>query len=91
MLGSELELHVFIDDIIIINSTCNLDMLQQIFRRLQNTNLKINPEKCKFYVDQLKYLRHIVDREGIRTDSEKVVGRCHRTVKQIQQFLGVAS
>jgi len=55
-------------------------MLQQIFRRLQDTNLKINPEKCKFYVDQLKYLGHIVDHEGIRTDSEKVraiFGWCH--------------
>jgi len=99
VLGPELEPHVFVylDDIIIINRTFDehLDTLREVFRRLRAAKLRLNPDKCRFCVDQLKYLGHIVDQEGIRTDPEKVRAVAQwpapRTVKQIRQFLGLAS
>jgi len=99
VLGPDLEPHVFVylDDIIIISKTFteHLELLTETFRRLRNAQLRLNPDKCKFCVDKLKYLGHIIDREGIRTDPEKVSAVADwpepRTVKQIRQFIGMAS
>ncbi|KAL6419486.1 hypothetical protein ACFW04_011371 [Cataglyphis niger] len=88
---------VYLDDIIIISKTFDdhLRLLTEVFRRLRDARLRLNPEKCKFCVDQLKYLGHVVDRKGIRTDPEKVSAVANwpepRTVKQVRQFLGMAS
>ncbi|KAL6416740.1 hypothetical protein ACFW04_013184 [Cataglyphis niger] len=88
---------VYLDDIIIISKTFDdhLRLLTEVFRRLRDARLRLNPEKCKFCVNQLKYLGHVVDRKGIRTDPEKVSAVENwpepRTVKQIRQFLGMAS
>ncbi|KAL6418355.1 hypothetical protein ACFW04_012190 [Cataglyphis niger] len=66
---------VYLDDIIIISKTFDehLRLLTEVFRRLRDARLRLNPEKCKFCVDQLKYLGHVVDRKGIRTDPEKTL------------------
>ncbi|XP_011707937.1 PREDICTED: uncharacterized protein K02A2.6-like [Wasmannia auropunctata] len=99
VLGPELEPRVFVylDDIIVISSTFeeHLETLREVFERLRRANLRLNPEKCRFCVDRLKYLGHIVDEEGIRTDPEKTQAVTQwptpQTVKQIRQFLGLAS
>lgn len=66
-----------------------------MFRRLRDAKLKINPEKYRFCVDNLRYLGHIVDRESIRTDPDKVKAirewPAPKTIKHIRQFLDVAS
>jgi len=76
LLGPELEPHVFIylDDIIIVSATFDehLQHLAEVFRRLRNARLRLNPEKCHFCRSELKYLGHIIDQQGIRTDPEKV-------------------
>ncbi|XP_025264171.1 uncharacterized protein LOC112637817 [Camponotus floridanus] len=60
VLGPNLEPHVFVylDDIIVISETFNehLELLTETFRRLREARLKLNPDKCKFCVDQLRYL-----------------------------------
>jgi len=86
-----------LDDIIVISKTFNehLKLLTETFRRLRNAQLRLNPDKYKFCVDKLKYLGHIIDREEIRTDPEKVSAVADwlepRTIKQIRQFIGMAS
>jgi len=92
ILGPELEPYVFVylDDIIVISRTFSehLEMLSETFRRLRDAHLRLNPEKCKFCVDRLKYLGHVIDRDGIRTDPEKVSAVADwpepTTVKQVR-------
>ncbi|KMQ84832.1 reverse ribonuclease integrase, partial [Lasius niger] len=99
VLGPELEPNVFVylDDIIVISETFDrhLHLLTEVFRRLREARLRLNPDKCRFCVERLKYLGHVIDREGIRTDPEKVSAVADwpepRTVKQVRQFLGMAS
>ncbi|KMQ84703.1 reverse ribonuclease integrase [Lasius niger] len=99
VIGPALEPHVFVylDDIIVISSTFDehLKLLAEVFRRLRDARLRLNPAKCRFCVDQLRYLGHVVDRHGIRTDPEKVSAVVNwpepRSVKQVRQFLGMAS
>jgi len=84
-------------DIIVISRTFSehIELLAETFRRLREAHLRLNPEKCKFCVEQLKYLGHVVGRDGIRTDPEKVSAVAEwsepTTIKQIRQFLGMAS
>lgn len=69
ILGPELEPHVFVylDDIIICNNNFDehLATLREVFQRIREARLRLNVEKCRFCVDQLKYLGHVVDKEGI--------------------------
>jgi len=46
--------------------------LKEVFRRLQEENLKVNAFKCHFFKKELKYLGHILTDRVIRTDAEKV-------------------
>jgi len=99
ILGPELEprIFVYLDDIIICNWTFeeHLNTLKEVFRRLREARLQLNPEKCRFCVNQIKYLGHIVDQEGIRTDPGKVSAitdwKVPQTIRHVRQFLGVAS
>lgn len=99
VLGPELEPNVlvYLDDIIIVSQTFDehLRHLTEVFRRLRQAKLRLNPEKCHFCRDQLKYLGHVVDRHGIRTDPEKVSAVSNwpapTTVRRVRQFLGMAS
>jgi len=99
ILGPELEPHVFIylDDIIIVSATFDehIEHLTEVFRRLRDARLRLNPEKCHFCRHELKYLGHIIDHRGIRTDPEKVQAMTQwprpTNVRQIRQFVGLAS
>jgi hypothetical protein len=99
ILGPELEPSVFVylDDIIIVSRTFDehLDTLREVFKRLRAARLRINTEKCRFCTESIKYLGHVIDRAGIRTDPEKtstiINWPAPRTVRQVRQFLGIAS
>jgi len=99
VLGLELEPHTFVylDDIIVISATLDdhLRYLEEVFCRLREARLRVNPDKCHFGLPELKYLGHIVDRRELRTDPEKVKAITQwpnpTTVRQIRQFIGLAS
>ena len=72
----ELERNAFtyLDDIIIVSATKeqHVQHLREVFSRLRAANLRINPDKCEFFKDKLKYLGHVVGVEGVQTDPDKV-------------------
>jgi len=88
--------HLRIFGIIVVSANFHdhLNHLQEIFRRLREARLQLNPEKYHFR-NELKYLGHVIDRRGIRTDPEKTKAIAQwpttTTVKQIRQFIGMAS
>lgn len=98
VLGPKLEPHVqvYLDNIVIASRTFeeHLTHLADVFSRLRHARLRLNPEKCHFCRPSVKYLGHIVDRHGIRTDPDKVSAITNwptpTTIKKIRQFLGVA-
>jgi len=99
VLGPALEPHVFVylDDIIIVSATLDdhLRHLTEVFERLRRAKLRINPDKCRFAADQLRYLGHMVTPEGIHTDPEKTEAITRipppRNVREVRQFLGMLS
>jgi transposase len=99
VIGPEMEPHAFayLDDIIVVGKTLqeHMENLKEVFRRLRAANLKINKDKCEFFKEDLKYLGHVVSRQGIHTDPDKVAAISElpppTNVKGVRRFLGVAS
>ena len=61
---------VYLDDIIVHAQSFQdeLDRLREIFSRLRNGNLKLNPNKCLLFQEEVSYLGHRITRSGIQTD-----------------------
>src|SRR6266480_1500917 len=87
---------VYIDDIIVHSETFgnHLNDLEQVFERIKKANLKLGPEKCKFCFGEIKFLGHIIGKDGIKTDPAKIekVKNYSRPVNltQLRGFLGLA-
>ena len=63
-----------LEDIIVISPDLetHLVRLEEVFTRLQNAGLKLEPSKCHRFQEEVKYLGHIGSSNGISTDPEKV-------------------
>ena len=65
---------VYLDDIIVYSRTFDEHVkgLWLVLDRLRVANLKVKLEKCEFAQPQLKALGHIIDKQMISPDPEKV-------------------
>ena len=63
----------YVDDILVFseNFETHLDNLRQVFECLSRANLTLKPSICKFAVKEVKYLGHIICKDGIKVDPEK--------------------
>ena len=88
---------VYLDDIIIVGRTFeeHLCHLQEVFARLRQARLKLKVTKCSLFQKEVSYLGHIVSDRGIATDPSKTAKVAQwpvpTTVKEVQQFLGLAN
>ena len=48
------------------------DRLDAVLRKLQNAGVTLNRSKCALLKDQVKFLGHVVDKDGTRADPEKI-------------------
>ncbi|KAL4152823.1 hypothetical protein QTP88_000656 [Uroleucon formosanum] len=87
---------VYLDDIIIYGKGLldHNEKLRDVFERLRNHNLKIQPTKCEFLKQQCMYLGHIISENGIQPDPEKIKSVLQfpipASVKEIKSFLGLS-
>jgi hypothetical protein len=95
---------VYLDDIIVYSRTFDEHVkgLRLVLDRLRGANLKVKLEKCEFAQPQLKALGHIIDKQGISPDPEKVKaawefprppmeGSNAKRLKALRAFLGYLS
>ncbi|CAB0020710.1 unnamed protein product, partial [Nesidiocoris tenuis] len=63
----------FLDDILICTSDfeTHCTLLKEVFRRLYESGLKINEDKCEFGCREVRYLGYRVNVDGISVDPEK--------------------
>ena len=66
---------VHLDDVIIFAKTFKemLDRLRIVFARLRAAGLKLNRKKCTFFKREIKFLGHLISKQGISTDPKKIV------------------
>lgn len=88
--------YVYLDDVVVYSSTIeeHADRLRDLFSRLQQANLKVNLDKCRFCEKEVTYLGHLVTRNGVRPDPEKLEAVLSfprpRNVREVRGFLGLA-
>jgi hypothetical protein len=66
--------YVYMDDIIIFSKTLeeHLQHVEQVLQRLRDKNFTLNRAKCHFAKRELDFLGHVVSRDGIKKQPEKV-------------------
>lgn len=65
---------LYMDDIIVIGSSekAHLKNLENIFAICRKHNLKINPEKCRFFRHEVTFLGHTCTQDGLQPDISKM-------------------
>ncbi|GKG41283.1 reverse transcriptase domain-containing protein, partial [Tanacetum coccineum] len=66
-------IEAYIDDMV-IKSTLEEDMLADIketFQRFRSINMKLNPKKCYFRVEEDPFLGHLITKQGIQANPSK--------------------
>ena len=65
---------IWLDDILVYSRTFDEHVRQvaEILDRLQHAQLKVNLSKCEFGCDQVTYLGHLVNRDGVSPDPAKI-------------------
>ena len=88
---------IYIDDIIIFCRSVeeHLVHLEEVFRRLRQANVKLNPKKCSFVKQKVEYLGHVVTPEGVSPNPDKVrvvqEFPTPNNLKELRNFLGLAN
>jgi len=87
----------YIDDIIVFSKsfTQHLIDLRKVFLRLRHANIRLKPSKCKFGSPEVKYLGHVISRDGIAPNPDKIAAvkdfPVPKNVKGVRSFLGLAN
>ena len=88
---------VYIDDILVTSKTEeeHLQTLTEVLTRLQSAGMRLKREKCTFMADEVVYLGHRINREGIQPTDDKVraISATPRLVNttQLRAFLGLVN
>jgi len=69
------------------------ERLNAVLKTLQDANVTLNEEKCEFSKDNVKFLGHIVGKDGIKIDPSKVTAiremKEPSDVSELRRFLGM--
>jgi hypothetical protein len=65
---------IYLDDVIVFSSTFSdhISRLDEVFRRIQDSGLKLSPSKCNLFRTEVKFLGHIVSSQGTQPDPDNV-------------------
>ena len=88
---------IYLDDILVPGRSFEEEIhnLQQVFDRLQSAGLKLSPKKCFLFRREVKFLGHIVSKDGMAMDLVKVQAvwdwPAPTGVTEVKRFLGFCS
>jgi hypothetical protein len=87
---------VFIDDILIYSQSEeeHADHLNMVLQRLREHQLYAQLRKCEFWIDEVLFLGHIINEDGLAVDPKKVADILNWKVptdaRGIKSFIGMA-
>jgi len=91
------DIATFIDNILV---TIDIEeghnkLMEKMLKRLEENNLFVKPEKCKWKVREVEFLGVVIGPKGEKMQREKVEGVLNwlvpRNIKEVQKFLGLAN
>jgi len=87
----------FIDDILVATDTKegHDELVEEVLKRLEENDLFVKPEKCKWKVREVEFLGVVIGPKGVEMQKEKVERVLNwpapKNVKEMQKFLGLAN
>jgi len=87
----------FIDDILVATDMeeGHSELVEKVLKRLEENDLFVKPEKCKWKVREVEFLGVVISPKGVEMQKEKVEGVLNwpvpRNIKEVQKFLGLAN
>jgi len=87
----------FINDILVATDTeeRHNELVKEVLKRLEENDLFVKPEKCKWKVRKVEFLGVIISPKGVEMQKEKMERVLNwpvpRNVKEVQKFLGLAN
>jgi len=87
----------FIDDILVATDTeeGHDELVEEVLRRLEENDLFMKLEKCKWKVKEVEFLGVVIGPKGVEMQKEKIEGvlswPAPRNIKEVQKFLGLAN
>ena len=88
---------LYLDDVIVFSASQEEHMtrLGQVFQRVREAGLQLKPKKCQFFREEVQFLGHVVSKEGVATDPEKIKAvrewKPPVTVKGVRAFIGLTN
>ena len=87
----------YLDDLIVYAAgyVTLIERIGKLFKHLMSVGIKVNLSKCRIGQRQVKFLRHIVSKEGYRPDPRNVDAitqmKPPTTIKETRRFIRVCS
>ena len=87
----------YLDDIIIVSKTEDehRNHVHAVFERISEFGFKVKESKCTFFMSEIRYLGHIINKDGRKPDPERAEAIKNmpppQNVLQLQSFLGLAN
>ncbi len=84
----------YIDDVLVysLGFQRHLKDLREVFERIRSAKLRIHPKKGQFATREVKYVGHVLSREGVKIDSSKTAAIAQmptpKSVHDVRVFLG---
>jgi hypothetical protein len=88
---------LYVDDLLVKSQSMqeHIEHLRQVLQRMREQKLYAKPSKCEFGKSELKFLGHIVSRQGVKPDPGKVKALqdwpVPQTVHELRSFMGLAN
>ena len=88
-------INIILDDMIITGDTDeeHLKNIEHALQKLDEHNLRVNPDKCEFFKEEVEFCGHIVDKDGLHKTEEKIraIVDCPEitNVQELRSFLGL--
>ncbi|KAK2575241.1 hypothetical protein KPH14_012756 [Odynerus spinipes] len=87
----------FLDDIVVTGASDekHLQNFKEVLGRLKEAGFKLNMKKCAFFQDEIRYLGHIINKDGLHKDPEKVAAirnaKRPADVTELKAFIGMVN
>lgn len=87
----------YLDDILVKSESIeeHKHHLHKVFKRIKSYGFKVKENKCEFLMEEIKYLGHIINKEGKKPDKNRATAIKDmpepKDLKSLQSFLGLVS
>ena len=91
-LGRNIE--IYVDDMVIKSKSEGslMEDIEETFKNLRRIKMKLNPKKCVFGVETGQFLGHMITKQGIEANPEKIQAVVDmispRTIREVQSLNG---